>query len=93
MIIFIMATVVAFFDVNNRLNIGMADENGFYPTNHGLFGNTLKVVFVLTALFFLTKFVNTFVKNKIAVYIITVLLVAAILAGANLLAFDLYFTF
>lgn len=93
LLIFITATVLAFFDVNNRLNIGSADENGFYPTNHGIFGNILKVVLVLIALYYLILFVHSFIKNKIAVGIITALLVVAILVGANILSFNLYFTF
>lgn len=66
--------VVAFLDLNNQLNIGPKDSDGFTPFDHGVFGTGVKVLLaaiVMYCLYFIFFAINhtNMAQNTISNYL------------------------
>ncbi len=90
-IIFISCTTLSFFDINNHLDIGPADQNGFTPLNHGVFGTLVKIALVAISIFALAYLLKLLTKSIIWTTVLVIILVPAIICAAGYLAFALWF--
>jgi hypothetical protein len=87
---FFLLLSLAFFDLNNRLNLGPRDQDGFTALNHGALGTSVKILICAATLLLLYYLVSQWTSRRILAASLSIVLGVGLLLAGYLLSLGLW---